>query len=474
MDTKQLEPQNSIGDISQPPTSPAIVMSASPYQSTTRRAAIFLALFDVIAFIAVIPIAIGLRHGFDIPYGIVIGYTYFGPILILWRIVAATLAGVYDFRLKFTWIDHAFAGGGAALFGVLPGYFLLALVQIYGFSDVRVSRLIVLFEILLLIAWFALSRGIALSAMRAAGRRPSVLLVGDKEASAVIAHEIEKHGGNTIDIDDQLTPDDDIATQLIDRSPSHVILAQSDLPHKTMHATLHTCFDRGIEIYLYPPLDQAALMMGPVVSLAGVPLIPLQQRAGSVIYRTTKRTMDITAAAVLLVLTSPLLLIATVAIALTSPGGIIFTQERVGWRGRPFRVYKLRTMRADAEAESGPILAKEGDARITLIGGMLRRWRIDEIPQLWNVIRGEMSLVGPRPERQTFVDQFLQENPLYERRLAMRPGLTGLAQIHGRYDTDYAQKLRYDLLYINSASTLQDLRILLATIQTVLTARGAL
>lgn len=162
------------------------------------------------------------------------------------------------------------------------------------------------------------------------------------------------------------------------------------------------------------------------------------------------------------------------AIALTSPGGIIFTQERVGWRGRPFRVYKLRTMRADAEAESGPILAKEGDARITLIGGMLRRWRIDEIPQLWNVIRGEMSLVGPRPERQTFVDQFLQENPLYERRLAMRPGLTGLAQIHGRYDTDYAQKLRYDLLYINSASTLQDLRILLATIQTVLTARGAL
>ena len=131
-------------------------------------------------------------------------------------------------------------------------------------------------------------------------------------------------------------------------------------------------------------------------------------------------------------------------------------------------------MRADAEEETGPVLATEDDDRVTPIGRWLRRWRIDEIPQLINVIRGEMSLVGPRPERQEFVDKFLEENPLYERRLAMRPGLTGLAQIHGRYDTDYAQKLRYDLLYINSASILLDLRILLATVQTVLTARGAI
>ncbi|MEX2015390.1 MAG: sugar transferase, partial [Candidatus Hydrogenedentales bacterium] len=122
---------------------------------------------------------------------------------------------------------------------------------------------------------------------------------------------------------------------------------------------------------------------------------------------------------------------------------------------------------------SGPVLATANDPRITPVGRMLRRMRIDEIPQLWNVLRGDMSLVGPRPERADFIARFTQETPLYERRFLVKPGLTGLAQIHGRYDTDYAQKLRYDLIYINTLSLQTDLRILLATIRTVLTARGA-
>ncbi len=142
-------------------------------------------------------------------------------------------------------------------------------------------------------------------------------------------------------------------------------------------------------------------------------------------------------------------------------------------RGAMFRLYKLRTMVADAEAETGPALAIRSDPRVTRLGGVLRKFRVDEIPQLWNVLRGEMSLVGPRPERKEFVEQFIKENPLYERRLLVKPGLTGLAQIHGRYDTAYAHKLRYDLIYVNTVSLLVDLRILIATVRIVLTGHGA-
>jgi lipopolysaccharide/colanic/teichoic acid biosynthesis glycosyltransferase len=166
--------------------------------------------------------------------------------------------------------------------------------------------------------------------------------------------------------------------------------------------------------------------------------------------------------------------IVALAIKLTSPGPVFFTQERAGFRGQRFRVVKFRSMAVDAEVNTGPVLSSGADPRVTRVGRALRRFRVDEIPQLWNVLKGEMSLVGPRPERPEFMTQFMGENPLYERRLLVKPGLTGLAQIHGRYDTDYTQKLRYDLVYLNSMSLATDLRILAATVRIVLTGKGAL
>lgn len=185
-----------------------------------------------------------------------------------------------------------------------------------------------------------------------------------------------------------------------------------------------------------------------------------------------KRLFDLCAAGALLILCLPLLLLAILAVATTSLGGGFYRQARVGKNGELFELWKLRTMREGAEVETGAVLASPGDPRVTAIGRALRATRIDEIPQIWNVLKGDMSLVGPRPERPEFTEQFLRSVPGYALRLAARPGVTGLAQISGEYSTEPEIKLRYDLAYLNNWSLGLDLSILLRTLRVVLTRRG--
>jgi lipopolysaccharide/colanic/teichoic acid biosynthesis glycosyltransferase len=148
-------------------------------------------------------------------------------------------------------------------------------------------------------------------------------------------------------------------------------------------------------------------------------------------------------------------------------------QERVGQNGRVFRLYKLRTMVTGAEEGTGPVLAATDDARITPVGRWLRATRLDELPQVFNVLKGEMSFVGPRPERPEFVERFRAESPAYHYRHLVKPGLTGLAQVQGRYSTSAEDKLRFDLYYIRNYSLLLDLQILLQTIPIVITPAAA-
>jgi len=174
----------------------------------------------------------------------------------------------------------------------------------------------------------------------------------------------------------------------------------------------------------------------------------------------------------MLVATAPLMLLVAALIKLTSPGPIIFAQERVGQLGRVFRLYKFRTMRQDAEAQTGPVLSMGSlDARMTPVGKWLRIFRIDELPQLWNVLRGEMSVVGPRPERPFFVEQFATRDPVYVRRHAVRPGITGMAQVLAGYHTDARDKLRFDLIYITHQSVGLDLKILWFTLVLIVRSR---
>src|SRR5262245_41573784 len=190
------------------------------------------------------------------------------------------------------------------------------------------------------------------------------------------------------------------------------------------------------------------------------------QREGTNWYGVTKVTVDFLFALVLLALSAPVVLLAALAVKLTSRGPALYCQTRLGRGGRPYTIYKLRTMYHNCEGRSGARWSTAGDPRITPVGRFLRRTHLDELPQLWNVLRGEMSLVGPRPERPEFVPQLAQAIPGYRERLLVRPGLTGLAQVQLPPDTDLdsvRRKLAYDLHYIQHASLSLDLRLILAT-----------
>lgn len=228
--------------------------------------------------------------------------------------------------------------------------------------------------------------------------------------------------------------------------------------------------------------------------------------------RFFKRIVDIVVATGLLIVTAPLMLATALLVKLTSPGPVIYAQTRVGLNlrkkakqdrrqqddippaemderrtagsdrredenyGRLFTMYKFRTMRTDAEL-SGAQFAQKSDPRVTLIGRLLRRTRIDELPQLWNVLRGDMSMVGPRPERPQFMEQLSDQIPNYVERLGLKPGITGMAQVVNGYDNEiegFRRKVGYDLLYLQNCCVLNDLKILFRTIRVVITGYGAL
>jgi len=189
----------------------------------------------------------------------------------------------------------------------------------------------------------------------------------------------------------------------------------------------------------------------------------------------SKRLMDVIVSLIGLTVSLPVLALLAAAVKITSPGPALYHQQRVGQHGRLFMVHKLRSMRVDAEAQSGAVWARAGDARATPLGRFLRRTRLDELPQLWNILMGDMSLVGPRPERAEFVRELTQGIPFYGQRHVVKPGLTGWAQVRYTYGAsveDAMEKLQYDLFYIKNASIAFDLFIIFKTVQTVVLRRG--
>ena len=182
-------------------------------------------------------------------------------------------------------------------------------------------------------------------------------------------------------------------------------------------------------------------------------------------YDLLKRAVDFVAAAILLVLVSPVMVVAALLVKLTSPGPVFYKQTRVTKGNRAFEILKFRSMSATAEKESGPVLATANDARVTPVGKYLRSMRIDELPQLINVLTGDMSLVGPRPERPFFVEQFTELNRHYPLRHNVRAGVTGYAQVYGKYASDFESKLNFDLLYVKRYSPVLDVKIMLQTIK---------
>lgn len=229
--------------------------------------------------------------------------------------------------------------------------------------------------------------------------------------------------------------------------------------------TIRYCTENNKTAYLVPSFFEISLVGLKITQINDIPVFKIEDMGLTYEQRFMKRILDITMSFIGLVILSPIMLIVSIIIKLYDRGPILYKQERVTEHNKTFNLYKFRTMIVDAEKGTGPVLATEKDPRITPLGRFLRTTRIDELPQLFNVLKGDMSIVGPRPERPFFVEKFNKEVDEFKYRVFVKAGITGLAQILGTYSTDPKTKAKYDLLYIKNYSLLLDIKIIFNTIK---------
>ncbi len=254
-----------------------------------------------------------------------------------------------------------------------------------------------------------------------------------------------------------------------------VIIALEDAERNQVVDVIGACDGLDVNLKIVPDLYDIVVGQARTNQIYGFPLIDILPELMPAWERRVKRLIDVLFSSLVLIISLPILLLVAIAIKIDSHGPVLYNQERVGRNGKIFRIHKFRSMYRDAESMTGPVWAGKNDPRITRIGNILRKLRLDELPQLINVLRGEMSLIGPRPERPYFVEQLKTKIPYYTRRLRIRPGITGWAQIKHDYDQtvdDVRKKIQYDLFYLENMSLRMDLKIILNTIYTMLSGKG--
>lgn len=247
-----------------------------------------------------------------------------------------------------------------------------------------------------------------------------------------------------------------------------VLIALRSKEHHQLFELISECEGMNVEFMMVPDVLDLLTSDVKVAELEGIPFLKIKSNPLTMWGRIAKRTFDIVVSASLIILLAPLWLLIMVLIKLTSPGPVFFKQKRVGLDGKEFTMYKFRSMRVDAEKDTGPVWTAKGDPRRTPLGAILRKTSLDELPQLFNVLRGDMSLVGPRPERLHFVEQFKHHVPKYLDRHRVKTGMTGWAQVNGlRGNTSLQERIKYDLYYIENWSFTFDIKILLRTLRAI-------
>jgi exopolysaccharide biosynthesis polyprenyl glycosylphosphotransferase len=313
-----------------------------------------------------------------------------------------------------------------------------------------------------------------------------VILIGEKEKCIKFAYEFKKDPFlHRVEVCAVFCPDKDVKEEsdFIKKLKNFetdskklqynafIIVSSQSLSEETF-SYIFKAAKRDVQVYTVPNYYEILLGKLKHIHVNDLPLFELKLETTKYSYLILKRTFDILASLFLIILLFLPICIIAIFIKISSKGSIIYRQKRVGKKGKVFLIFKLRSMLQNAEERTGAILATHNDPRITKFGKLMRKTRIDEIPQLINILKGDMSFVGPRPERPSFVDKFVQEIPAYAERARIRPGITGLAQIHGGYESSPETKLKYDLAYLVNQSLFLDLQILFKTLKVVLLRKG--
>ena len=241
----------------------------------------------------------------------------------------------------------------------------------------------------------------------------------------------------------------------------------NDVPAEMRNDILKYCYRYRIRTYVAPKLTDIMIRGARNITLFDTPLLLVKGTGLTPAQRVAKRAMDIVLCAIAMVPATPVMLLVALAIKLEDGGPVFYRQKRLTRNGREFEILKFRSMIVDAEKYEGAVLAKERDPRITKVGRVIRATRLDELPQLLNILKGDMSIVGPRPERKVIADEYCKDIPEFAYRLKVRGGLTGYAQIYGKYNTNAYDKLRLDLMYIENYSLLLDIKLIILTLRII-------
>ncbi|MHB0970328.1 MAG: undecaprenyl-phosphate glucose phosphotransferase [Thermoanaerobaculia bacterium] len=409
-------------------------------------------------------------------------YAQIIPLVMLVFPIAFSIQGLYRIRPARTLGEETIAVTIASVVGIV----LLSGILLWfrpGAGDPMYSRatlaIFVVCEILFVMSGRWIARAILRLRYRAGRNLERVLVAGSGELAEAVAYRIRDHRELGFDVVGSISEDgapvDDLeplgrfeeADQIVAKHQiDHVFVA---VPH-TATAAMMSLLDRltreCASIHVVPDLLQFMALRSRVEDLDGLPTINLSETPLDGWNRIVKRVLDLTLASLALILFSPVMAIVALLVYLEDRGPVFYRQTRMGLDGVPFAMLKFRSMTPHAETESGAVWAHKDDPRRTKIGRWIRAWSLDELPQLWNVIRGEMSLVGPRPERPEFVEQFRTEYPHYMLRHKVRAGITGWAQVNGwRGNTSIRSRIEHDLYYIENWSLLLDLKILLMTVR---------
>jgi exopolysaccharide biosynthesis polyprenyl glycosylphosphotransferase len=291
-----------------------------------------------------------------------------------------------------------------------------------------------------------------------------ILIIG-YDKTKELAYKLLRSGSVWSRIRNICTPEDPLLNQYI--QDIDIVFISEDVAEQQKQYIAEYCIKKHKTVFYVPKNTEILLFNAGITQIGDIPVLKLKHMGIGMDSKFTKRSVDIILSIIALaVFLLPLILI---AVSLKIGGGSVFyLQERVTRGGKIFKIYKFRTMIENAEALSGPVLAGQRDDRITKLGHVLRATRMDEIPQIFNILKGDMSIVGPRPERPFFVEQFKKDIPEYDLRHSVKAGLTGLAQIQGKYNTSVENKLKYDLLYINSYSLTLDVKLIMQTLNILL------
>jgi len=402
--------------------------------------------------------------------------------------VIFALRRLYIPRRGFGRVDLLYQVGAA----VGLGWLAALSVTFFVYRALEPPRLMLVYWALLSIALVWLTRVVLDALLREAHRRgrdlEQVLIVGDGEQAQLVEAKIRSapelgyriagfigNGSPNPRVQPVLGGLMDIPRIVSDHRIGEVIIAWAGISHHQLVDIVTGCTRQRVDIKIFPDIFELMAREVETSELTGLPLMRVRDVALRGWMRFLKRALDVAVSWTLLVFLSPWLLLMALLVKLTSPHGpILYVQERVGLDGRPFYMLKFRSMRPDAEAASGPVWAVPNDPRRTRLGQMIRRFSLDEFPQLINVLLGEMSLVGPRPERPEFVAQFANLVPRYRERHMEKAGMTGWAQVNGlRGQTSVVERTEYDLFYVETWSLAFDVKILLKTLAAVIRDRNA-